>query len=318
MSWKDLLEKPETVDLPWVGGRDLRQGPRRWSIRGRLPPEHGWYQWRLDGREARVTGARVPIGVDPKPDKLGWRQIGYLVGDRIVPDGARVNPDPKEIVKYSEPVYLIDDGLDRFARISAGRICEDGPLVFIQQEFPLGPEDDVLSTFLDRETSVEGIKNVSPALDAAFRLEVFQWQEAERRRRELEEQRRREEEERQKAERRRQLAERLGDGESRREMAKLDFDEAARAALAVGGAAFLDSRGAPNRRERIVRYRVDGQRYECVCDKETLQIVDAGICLVDHGTGERGDTYFTLESLPGVVRQAMNGGVLHRFRHVGR
>jgi hypothetical protein len=256
--------------------------------------------------------------VDPKPEKLDWRVLGYLVGDRIVGDGARVDPDPKEIVKYSEAVCLLDDGLDRFTRISAGRICEDGPLIFIQQEFPLGPEDDVLSTFLDEEASVEGIKDVAPALDAAFRMETFQRQEAERRRRELEEQRRKEEERRAKEERRAALVGRLGDGASRREMAKLDFEEAARAALQVGGAVLLDARNAPSRREKIVRYRIDDRRFECVCDKETLQIVDAGICLVDHYTDERGDTYFTLESLPGVVRQAMNGGVLHRFRHVGR
>jgi hypothetical protein len=44
--------------------------------------------------------------------------------------------------------------------------------------------------------------------------------------------------------------------------------------------------------------------------------VDSGICLVDHGTGERGDTRFTLESLPGVVGEAMDLGRLVVFRHV--
>jgi hypothetical protein len=35
---------------------------------------------------------------------------------------------------------------------------------------------------------------------------------------------------------------------------------------------------------------------------------------VDHRTGEKGDTKFTLESLPGVVREAEREGVLVVFR----
>ena len=65
----------------------------------------------------------------------------------------------------------------------------------------------------------------------------------------------------------------------------------------------------------IVRFRVDRQRYTCTCDERTLQIIDSGICLIDHDTGEKGDTFFTLESLPGVIQQAQREGVLHVFRH---
>ena len=63
-----------------------------------------------------------------------------------------------------------------------------------------------------------------------------------------------------------------------------------------------------------MRFRFRRQRFECVCD-EALRIVDSGICLVDHATGERGDTRFTLESLPAVIGQAMDEGRLVRFRH---
>jgi len=38
--------------------------------------------------------------------------------------------------------------------------------------------------------------------------------------------------------------------------------------------------------------------------------------LTDHDTDERGDTYFTLESLPAVVREAEQRGKLVVFRHV--
>ena len=49
--------------------------------------------------------------------------------------------------------------------------------------------------------------------------------------------------------------------------------------------------------------------------------VDAGICLTAHyddpdfESGTRGDTLFTLESLPPVIREANGDGVLVVFRH---
>jgi hypothetical protein len=50
---------------------------------------------------------------------------------------------------------------------------------------------------------------------------------------------------------------------------------------------------------------------------EDLRIVDSGICLIDHDTGERGDTLFTLESLPAVIKEAIDDGKLVIFRHAG-
>ena len=61
---------------------------------------------------------------------------------------------------------------------------------------------------------------------------------------------------------------------------------------------------------------LDGRRFECTCDARTLRIVDAGICLVDHRSGQKGDQYFTLESLPGVIQQAEREGKLVVFRRV--
>ena len=198
--------------------------------------------------------------------------------------------------------------------ISAGRCYEDGPLIYHDQEFPEGPEEDVMNAFLDRKGSVSDIKGVSPALDAAFRMESWQRAEAERRRIELEKLRREEEERLAVEQRRQEMVEKLGDGAGRREMATVDFNEAARAALAVGGAELLDVRTS-HRQEKVVRYRLDGRRYECICNTR-LQIIDSGICLQDHNTGEKGDTYFTLESLPAVVRQADREGRLVVYRHV--
>ena len=310
MGWKDLLQTgDEKVTLPWLGGRTLYSAQQRWSIEGRLPKEHGWHTFKIANREARAEGP-----ADPQPDLLQHSVRGYLVGDRIVADDVRVDPDPKRIVEFSETVHLIDDGIDRFARVRAGRINKEGPLVYQGLEMPLGQEDQVLEAFLDQKTSVTDLKNVPAALDAAFRMESWQRAEAERRRVELERIRREEEEKRQKEERRKELVKKLGDGEARREMALHDFDAAARAALAVGGAVFLDAKKLRHN-EWAVRYRLDRQRLECVCN-ERLRIIDAGICLIDHDTNEKGDTFFTLESLPAVVMQAQRERRLVIFRYV--
>lgn len=311
MGWKDLLQKTdETLISPWVGGRTLRRESRMWTLDGILPDEHGWCVFALDGRRARLFGR-----IDPDPSALRHPTQGYLVGDRLIPDGVLLDPDPAKILRYSERVWLVEPGLDRFVRVSAGRTHEDGPLVYKNQEMPFGPENDVLSAYLDQKLTVNDIPGVSPALDAAFRMETWRRAEIERRRVEAERLRREEEERRAGEERRQQLVRQLGDGAGRREMARVDFAEAARAALAIGGAVFVDHRPSPQRNEMVVRYRIDGRRFECTCDARTMQIIDAGVCLTDHDTAERGDTYFTLESLPAVIREAERLGVLHVFRH---
>ncbi len=311
MGWRDLIPAEAVhCTLPWIGGRSLRSDSQTWAIQGRLPKDHGWYKFRIEGRKA--------FDAQPAEPGLGiLRNLvrGYLVGDRLITDAAQVNPNPEKIHEYSEKVYFIEDSLDRFARIAAGRVHEEGPLVYFGQEFPMGAEDDVLSAYLDQLPSVRKIRGVTPALDAAFQMESWQRAEAVRRRIELERLRREEAERLAREQRRQELAEKLGDGAGRRELATIDFEEAARAALAVGNAELLDVRNNTRRGEKVVRYRLDGQRYECICD-ERMQIVDSGICLQDHGTGEKGDTYFTLESLPAVIRQADRENKLVVYRHV--
>lgn len=312
MGWQDLLEERTTdITLPWVGGRELCASDRIWRIAGGLPAEHGWYCWTTRGRKAECGKAAAPDF-----DALSALQVkGYLVGDRVVPDGeARVDTDPQRIFHHSEKVWFIEPGLPRFARVLAGRLRPEGPLFYIGQDFPLGPEEDVLEAFLERRADVSEVKKLSPGLHAAFRMEAYQREQEEARRRELARLAQEEAERRAVEERRRRLMERLGDGQARRELARVDFAQAARAALLVGQAEYLDSRRHVRRGEWVVQYRVDGRRLECTCN-EDLRIIDAGVCLTDHATGERYDDRLTLESLPTVVRYAAGLGRLHVWRH---
>lgn len=298
MGWADLLQDSSVrLIIPWLGGRKIYRGGRSWRIDGRLPREFGWYSWDLQGRRAGQWEI-----ADSEPDYgNGWTStIGFLAGDRLVP--WVFGPD------VLQPIYLLEPGLDRFALVSVVMDPEKR-LVYKQQLFPVGPEDRVRRAFVDKKESVDDVADVPPALDFAFKFATKQRQILEERRAELE--KKRAEEERLETARNN-----MGTGLGRRTLAAVDFRTAAEAALKVGGAELLDARQGRRQCEMVVQYRFENRRLECVVDRTTLRIVDSGICLEDHHTREKGDTYFTLESLPPVVRQAIREGKLVVYRHV--
>ena len=58
-----------------------------------------------------------------------------------------------------------------------------------------------------------------------------------------------------------------------------------------------------------VRFQLDGEHYSTIVNADTLQVIDAGICL------SGADRELTLDSLPSVIREAVNTGRLHITRH---
>lgn len=312
MTWRELLILDhEYVTLPWTGARELRSADRIWTIVGKLPFEHGWYVFEImRGRSATLT---THIAMPPE---LKYVVSGYLIGDRLVTDDTihRVVTNLETAARQLPKVHLIGAGLDRFEHVSAGRIYANGPLIYRSREMPRGPEDAVLRAYEDRRPGLDHIKGVTPGLDAAFRVENLQRVLIEQRRAELERLHAEEEARRVIEERRDQIRRTLGDGALRRQLAKTDFESAARAALATASAELLDYRSSMHRGEWIVRYRLDGRRLECICDTN-LRIIDSGICMEDHRTGVKGDANFTLESLPGAIRYAERNDVLVVRRH---
>ncbi len=299
MSWRDLVATgPEHRVLPWTGGRTVADGPRRWSIAGPLPAERGWTTFAVDGgRTATVVGPG-----EPPP---GWeggrpRRRGWLVGDRLVPDDASVPTDPAAFFAHTLPVALVPPGLPRFARIAAARVGE--VWVFVGEEFPLGPEDAVIVAFTEGPPDVAEIPGVPPALELAFRFAVDERDhaaaraEAARRAREA------------------AAAEAVDEAERMARLATLPGR--LQEALRVSGATLVDHRPGVERDEVVVTFRFRDRRFECVVDG-SLRIVDAGICLNDYETGEKGDTLFTLASLPAVIDEALRTDRLVVFRHPG-
>lgn len=310
MTWRDLITPEEQrIVLPWVGGRSLRFNQQRRTLAGKLPDEYGWYQFALRGKTATLIGAS-----EPSPQRLNQSQNGYLVGNRFVPDTVSLTDITQCWPHRFLQVYLLESGLDKFTRIEVGTSEGSNKLFFKSVAFPLGAEYEVLSAFLERVDSTEAIKEVVPSLQAAFDLETRERNRVAQRRIAL--QRLLEEEETRKLRdaRRQELNESLGSSSERRVVAEYDFESAAAAALAIGGATLLDVRDGHGS-DMVVRYRLANRRFECVCDAQ-LRIIDSGVCLTDEESGEKGDSYFTLESLPAVIMQAEREGVLVVYRHV--
>lgn len=316
MGWRDLVgaDGPKAIVMPWVQGRVLLYEGRTLLIRDPLPPEQGWVRFMIEGRIARFEGF-----TDPDPELLPADPVtGYLVGDRLIADTVRAATGPETLVGEAERIFLVEAGLPRFSRLVGARTAPQEPLIYRGLVGPLGPEYEVQEVFEDKATDLAAIRGVSPALEAAFKVESWRRDEAERQRAVLEAERRAERERQAAEEARERLLARTGTAAGRRELARVDFTEAARAALALGGAIYLDSNRADRHGEMVVRFRMPdpiNRRIACVCDAATLRIVDSGVCLNDYRTGTSGDRLFTLESLPRVIAEGYRQGKLVVFEH---
>lgn len=295
MSWRQHLQGHEVLTLPWWGCGVVHAGETTYRLRGPRPRQHGWYRFRPHGRYCEVVGE-----AEPCPEWGRWmaKQLGYVVGDRLVPDSARVNVSADRFIYETQPLYCVDETLERFTHVIAASTPTG--LVYRERSMLDGAEQQVREAYEDRRQHLSGIP-ASPALVLAFRWSTLRRQAAEQRRLDAE-----------RLDEIRRVIQLAETARGRRALAAHDFEAAARSALQVSGAELLSVRGSGD--ERIVRYRFRGRRLECVVN-QALNILDAGVCLEDEATGIKGDRWFTLESLPGVISEAMDRGVLVVWRH---
>ena len=273
MDYKQFLQKPDDVlRLPYFGGKSVCDDKLTYRLRDTLAP--GWYQFRKSGRYLTVGNA-IP------PELEAWklpRVVGYLFRGRLIGNDSQAR-------LFGLPN---DEDLPKFIPVAA-RTWFDGHVLYVGQEFETEVEAKVREAF-EEERSIDNVKSVTPALAHVFVLESTQRElarEAERRARE-------------EVEREKQAV----------ELARWQETLEGRISLALShtGAELVNWR-RNGQRQAVVRYRVAGRRFECVIDTESLQIIDAGICL--SGTDEE----LNLSSLPSAVREAIESGQLHIYRN---
>jgi hypothetical protein len=328
VDYRKFLGKVESEVLPYFGGASVDAASRR--LRVSTPPAPGWWRFEVQGRTATAREPAEPQGLDGLP-----LVRGHLWGTRLVREGA-----------VAEPIQLLpEEEPPRFSPVRVRR-WHDGTLVFEGVDFE-GEAEGTVRLMLEEGRTLAEVKAVPASLRAAFGYAVLEaasralgirfsapevrgqvlavaeggravaeaWLRAlvaereahvravEARLRALEDQRLREE----------------GDARLRAELSRLraqprPLERQAQGAVRVervleaAGARLLDTRRLGNERLEVT-FGFMGERFISIVEAGSLQVVDAGICLAG------ADRQVTLESLPSVIREAIEDDVLVITRH---
>ncbi|WP_224367781.1 hypothetical protein [Hyalangium versicolor] len=329
MDYRKFLGKEEERVLPYLGGAFLHAADRRLRL-ATEPATPGWYRFRIKGREATPVAPVEPEGLESLPSVRG-----HLVGERLVREGA-----------IAEHVHFLPE--EEPARLSPcrARRWHSGELLFDSLDFESEAEEAVRRA-LEDDASLAQLKGVPATLRSAFSYAVLEAQsrrlaipaapaelrphlvsvaelgrpEAERALRALAAERALAEREMVELRRRREIADRARqhvEAQPRREEGRgrnwrtAEADAMARAELALEAAgARMRSVRALNRENLEVIFTFMDERFISIVNRDTLQVVDSGICL-GHPPS---DNLVTLESLPSVIKEAIDTGRLVILRH---
>ena len=324
MSYQKFLGREEVLVLPFLGGHQVDAENKR--LRVVTPPQKpGWYSFVIKRGEAVLRG---PADA-PELSKLP-KVRGHLFGARLVRDGA-----------IAEPLHLIpDDEPPRFSLCTAQR-WHSGQLLFDTLEFDTEAEESVRRAFED-SVGLAAVSGVPATLRAAFGYALLErvsarvqipfapaevraaiatvaqngvpGAEAELRR--LAAEREQSRLEMLELHRRRQaqlaLEEVVAQREARVEAVRQlreTVDQRAERALRDAGAELRSLRRVGDQLEVIFTFM--NERFISLVDAATLQVIDSGICLGHPPADEE----LTLESLPSVIREAIETDALVILRH---
>lgn len=311
MDYRDFLGAKEEHDLPHLGGMRVA-GPR--PIRLERALSEGWYRFVLQGRKVS--------SIEPcEPDEELLDSLpavrGHLVGEHLALEDGSVRR--LQLLPEWRP--------EHFAPVLA-RAWGEG-LIFHREDFE-DEAESLVRQAVDEGGGLDGVRGVPSSLRAAFALRLLEqaseateigWQIQEasprlgriasqgpacaeawlREMDQLRQERLREEEQR----RARHLvpSPRRGPGRSRPARREQDLEQRVDRALHEAGGLLLELR--PLGEGLVdVRWRLGDTRLLTMVRAETLQIVDSGVCL--SGADDR----VTLESLPGVILEAIRTGQL--------
>jgi len=297
--FRRFLGVTTTEVLPYFGGPWIEARERR--LRITQPVEPGFWRCTISGRDAEPVERVIAPDLSDLPSVRG-----HTLADYVVQSGGHA-----ELFALSP-----NEPPPPFSPVTARR-WPSGDVLFDTLDFETESEELVRRAFEDG-VSIDGVKGVPSSLRAAFGYAVIQ-RVADARgiavapievrpavgriadggdavANELLDQIVRER-------RRAALAEGVRRVRGTRAVPE-DAEERAQLALVAAGATPLATR---RRGEGLleVRYRFEGERFVSIVDAATLQVVDAGICLAGQ------DRLVTLESLPGVIREAILDGEIY-------
>jgi hypothetical protein len=332
VDYRKFLSREETRVLPYLGGRYVVAADRRLRVSGEPAP--GWWRFVITGRDARADAPAEPEGLEELP-----LVRGHLLSDRLFTAGAHaelVGLLPEEQPPRFSPVRTrrAPAGALVFESVDFEGDAEEAARRAFEEERTLSDHKGVPATLraafgfavLMRVADARGVA-VSPveARDQLLDLSERGPAAASAFLDALEDQRRfdaarREAWARRDASRaprggavegphdvvrsasrlRDELSSRAG---RRRRAASETPEERAERALFAAGAHLTDVRRLGGG-QLEVRYSFLGERFISVADADTLQVYDAGVCL------DGSDREVTLESLPSVIREAIETGQL--------
>jgi hypothetical protein len=324
VDYRKFLNQQQTVVLPYVGGESVDAKDRRLRLL-KAPEAPGWYRFTVKGRIATADGSADAPDLSDLPAVRGHWLEGRLVRDGAIAELVLLPP-------ADEPPM--------FAPVKCRR-WPSGDLLFESMEFETDAETAVRGAFAEGKP-LAGLKGVPATLRTAFAyallgnaakesnlrfvppevrphvvevaergapeaLEVLKRLEAERElaRREMAELHARQLVERARLEAQQAREAELERRAQRVREQKATVTERATHALEAAGARVETARVINGDQVEVV-YRFGGERFISVADALSLQVLDSGICL-GHPPS---DELVTLESLPGVIQEAIDDGVL--------
>ena len=304
MDYSKFLNKTEHVVLAYLGGPYAYGKDRRFRIAEARPPS-GFHRFEVRGRDARAIEAVEspdPSLLSRLPKARGHHVAGWLVA----PELHRLSLVPAEELP---PLAIV-----------RARRWHSGDLVFESQDFD-GEAEETARLRLEKLEPIADVKGVASSLRIAFGL-ALGLAVARRERivvslREI-------------ASHAVRIAEGGGDVarelvvsierrrvlEADRVRARVAMQHRAQQAATIANPAERAERALDAAHARMLssRYLGDGnlevtwqfmdERFISVVDALSLHVYDSGVCLA----GE--DELVTLESLPGVIREAIDEGVL--------
>jgi hypothetical protein len=338
MDYKSFLAPKAPVVLPYFGGTRVEAANRRLRLPAEAQIEPGWWRFEIDGRRAVPKEPAPPEDLAALPAVRGHWADGWIVSSGRDLERIALLPEdePPALARvtarrwYSGELLLESIDFEDEAEVSARQALEGqraisevaGVVPSLRAAFSLS-----LAKAVARELGVPvSHREIAPHLVAigdggrAAARALLDRLVAQRQAAEAEVRERIRRAEAEERELLRQLAE-LEAAETRAERARTAASRAtardrqgspaerADAALEGAGARMLSCRQVGHGARLEVRFLVDGVRIIATVSARSLQVIDAGLCL------DGSDRELTLDSLPSVVREAIQTHRLNITRH---